>query len=133
MKLWDRVHSESLSGDAALDAANDLFPVQATEQIASTAGGRTGLLALADQLLTELMTASPTEIHIARAELNDVRIWLGALLDDRSGASQKLRVRFRAKRQTARPPVERVAVSPGVEVSGKPGNESAEPGRNPDR
>lgn len=101
MKLWNRVHSESLSGDAALDAANDLLPIQATEQIADAPVGRVSLLALVEQLLTELMTASPREIQAARAELNDLRQWLGAVLDDRSRASENHRGHLRAKRQMA--------------------------------
>jgi ParB family chromosome partitioning protein len=80
MRLWKRVHSESLSGDAALDAADALLPAPATEQIAGAGVGRVDLLALVEQLLTGLMTAPPMEIQSARAELNDLSRWLGEVL-----------------------------------------------------
>jgi ParB/RepB/Spo0J family partition protein len=85
-ELWEQIHTKRLSGDAAVEAANDMLPAREGKHKTSVQpSGHSELKDLADQLLTVLLAATPHDVSTVRAELSDLREWLCEVLEGRNG------------------------------------------------
>lgn len=75
MTLWNRIHKDQLTGDAALTAAREIRPTT-TRTAAAGAAGRSGVTATASALLAALDVAAPSELEVAAEILEQLRIRL---------------------------------------------------------
>jgi len=88
-ELWERIHDDELSGDAALDAAQSSRAGTATAarrttrregDAAPARGPSRWVVDAVDSLLAALDAATPEEVLVARGRLEDLQARLGALL-----------------------------------------------------
>lgn len=98
--LWDRIHDDDLSGDAALDAAQGMRSATARRRVREVPAGaeppraRSGsrrVVDAVDSLLAVLDGATPDELLVARGRLEDLQSRLGALLTAPPASRERIR------------------------------------------
>jgi len=81
-ELWRRIQDEGLSGEEALRVARG-SPTRPPSAREGRPGEPQSILTAADELLDMLVKASQRDVDSARPILNDLRQWLGEVLDHR--------------------------------------------------